>query len=130
MTKKLKKEIKESEAEWDIDQHPDLLARIDIEEEEEQGEQERQEEQEEEEEEEYEITDSGEDPVAVDICTFMTLVEGSRVDGVFDRARFNYQRGAGATVRTYQRRVKTARELQHDAQSSYKLEAFFPRLAY
>jgi len=120
--------MKLSEVEWDIDQHPDLLARIDMEEEEEEEDQEE-DEDEEDEEEKCEITDNEEDPVAIDVCAFDTLVEGSRVGGVFDHTHFNYQRGPEATLRTYQRRVKAARELRHDAKGSYKLEAFFSRLA-
>jgi len=112
MSKKLKGEIKKlSEADWDIDQYPDLLARIDIEEAEEQEEEQEEQEQEEEEEEEEDITDSEEDAVAIDICAFEILVEGSRVNGIFDRIHFNYQQGPDATIWTHQRRVKTACEL-------------------
>jgi hypothetical protein len=124
--------MKLSETEWDMDQHSDLLARIDMEEEvveEVVGEDEEDDKDEEEEEKECEITDTEEDPVVINVCAFDTLMEGSRVDGVFDNAHFNYQRGPEATLYTNQRRVKAACELQHNTKSSYKLEAFFSRIA-
>jgi hypothetical protein len=124
----------ELEVEVEVDLPDDLLARVGIEEDSELEESEYSEDSDFEEESDCELTDTEdpkEEPVKINKSAFDTLMGSSRQIGydAFEdnTAIFNYQRGAEPSIRTQQRRVKNARELEEGAKNTRTLETYFSR---